>query len=268
MKMISRSSLIMFTAILAILSVGFGAELRILTSQNFEDLTQVSTGSTTGAWLVKFYAPWCGHCKTLAPVWDELVDKLADEAGQPIVNVAKVDVTQNRDLGTRFEIKGFPTIKLLKDGKQYTYKGRRNADDIAKFATDGYATDTPEIVRQPVGFFGEIKYAFADIYKQASADVKKGSYFTQHTIIIALPAVFLLMILVVIFLPDPAPERKPPTSSSPPAPSSSSTTTTTTTTTTTSTKVDSNSSTSEATAPITSASTAPAEKDTDTKKND
>ena len=132
----------------------------------------------------------------MAPVWDELVDKLADEAGQPIVNVAKVDVTQNRDLGTRFEIKGFPTIKLLKDGKQYTYKGRRTADDIAKFATDGYATDaTPEVVRQPVGKWGEIKYAFADIYKQASADVAKGSYLTQHTITtIALPAVFLLMI--------------------------------------------------------------------------
>lgn len=157
--------------------------------------------------LTQFYAPWCGHCKTLAPVFDELPDKLADEAGMPIVNVAKVDVTANRDLGTRFEIKGFPTIKLLKDGKQYTYKGRRTADAIAEFATGGYSTVEAEVVRAPVGFFGEIKYAFADIFNAASKDVAAGQYFTQHTVVVALPVVFILMIFVVIFLPDPAPQE-------------------------------------------------------------
>ena len=72
---------------------------------NFEKLTQAATGSTTGDWLVKFYAPWCGHCKTLAPTWEEVANEL-----KGVVNVAKVDVMSNRALGTRFEIEGmFPS---------------------------------------------------------------------------------------------------------------------------------------------------------------
>ena len=70
--------------------------------------------------FVKFYAPWCGHCKTLAPAWEEISQSLVGE-----VNVAKVDVPANQDLGRRFDIKGFPTLKLFVKGKSYTYKGKR-----------------------------------------------------------------------------------------------------------------------------------------------
>jgi thioredoxin domain-containing protein 5 len=78
------------------LALGLSSDVVVLDSSNFEHLTQASTGATTGDWLVKFYAPWCGHCTKLAPTWDKVAEDL-----KGVVNVAKVDVTASRDLGTR-----------------------------------------------------------------------------------------------------------------------------------------------------------------------
>eukprot|EP01040_Poterioochromonas_malhamensis_P000957 gene957-1014_t len=148
---------------LIFLFLGFSAaEVVVLDSKNFEHLTQASTGSTTGDWLVKFYAPWCGHCKKLNPVYEQVAEALKGE-----INVAKVDVTANREIGTRFEIKGFPTIKLLRKGKVYTFKGRRTVDDLVEFARGGFETYSAEEIQPPVGVFGEIGYIYRHAYKQA-----------------------------------------------------------------------------------------------------
>ena len=54
-----------------------------------------------GLWLMKFYAPWCGHCKSLAPKYDELGEKMAEEA----VEIVKMDATAN-DVPSDFDVKG------------------------------------------------------------------------------------------------------------------------------------------------------------------
>ena len=51
-------------------------------------------------WLLEFYAPWCGHCKQLAPIWEKVASEL-----QGKVNVAKVDAVENQELALMFKIK-------------------------------------------------------------------------------------------------------------------------------------------------------------------
>lgn len=88
--------------------------------------------------LIEFYAPWCGHCKKLTPIFDELGEKLKGED----VSIIKLDATAN-DVPPQFEVRGFPTLFWIpKDSKQnpIKYEGGRDLDDfvnyIAKHATD------------------------------------------------------------------------------------------------------------------------------------
>ncbi|KAL6079377.1 Protein disulfide-isomerase A6 [Balamuthia mandrillaris] len=102
-------------------------EVIVLTESNFDEKI------ATGDWLVEFYAPWCGHCKKLAPTWEELATK-----GK--TNVAKVDCTVEKNLAKRFGIKGFPTIKYIRDGKVFDYKGQRTVEAFTSFVNSEYGS--------------------------------------------------------------------------------------------------------------------------------
>ncbi|KAL1800367.1 hypothetical protein ACET3X_000709 [Alternaria dauci] len=83
--------------------------------------------------LVEFYAPWCGHCKALAPKYEELGQLYASDDLSKLVTVAKVDATLN---DVPDEIQGFPTIKLFPAGKKDSpidYSGSRTVADLAQF---------------------------------------------------------------------------------------------------------------------------------------
>ena len=58
--------------------------------------------------MVEFYAPWCGHCKSLAPEYEK-----AARALKGIINIGAVDMTTDQAVGAPFNIQGFPTIKLF-----------------------------------------------------------------------------------------------------------------------------------------------------------
>uniref|UniRef100_A0A803YAG6 protein disulfide-isomerase n=1 Tax=Meleagris gallopavo TaxID=9103 RepID=A0A803YAG6_MELGA len=81
---------------------------------------------------VCFYAPWCGHCKKLEPVWNEVGIEMKN-MGSP-VRVGKMDATSFSSIASEFGVRGYPTIKLLKGDLAYNYRGPRTKDDIIEFA--------------------------------------------------------------------------------------------------------------------------------------
>jgi len=99
-----------------------------LTQANFKELVLNDKNSM---WLVEFYAPWCGHCKNLAPSWE-----LAAKQLKGVVNVGAVDMTTDESVGRPYDVKGFPTLKFFGNDKNapIAYDGGRDADSIRSWA--------------------------------------------------------------------------------------------------------------------------------------
>lgn len=115
--------------------------VKILTGKNFDEVVFDKTKTV----LVEFYAPWCGHCKQLAPVWDKVAESYIDKKIDDIV-VAKMDATVNEMPHTR--VRSFPTIRMYKkeSNEQVEYNGERTLEGIIKFLdTDGvYGQAAPD----------------------------------------------------------------------------------------------------------------------------
>ncbi|KAF7553644.1 hypothetical protein G7046_g7050 [Stylonectria norvegica] len=103
-----------------------------LIPSNFDQLV-LKSGKPT---LVEFFAPWCGHCKTLAPVYEELASNF--EHAKSKVQIAKVDADAERSLGKRFGVQGFPTLKYFdgKSDKPVDYKSGRDLESLTEFITE------------------------------------------------------------------------------------------------------------------------------------
>ena len=77
-----------------------------INDSNFDEI--VKANDTV---LVDFYAVWCGPCKIMSPVVDEIAEENAD------IVVGKIDVDENEELAEKYEVMSIPTILVIKDGK-------------------------------------------------------------------------------------------------------------------------------------------------------
>ncbi|OIW09142.1 hypothetical protein TanjilG_11280 [Lupinus angustifolius] len=96
----------------------------VLNQKNFSDVI-----NNNRFVLVEFYAPWCGHCKALAPEYAEAATELKGKG----VILAKVDASEENELAQEYDIQGFPTIYLFIDGIHKLYNGNRNKDAIVSW---------------------------------------------------------------------------------------------------------------------------------------
>ena len=119
-----KKILLYLTLLIAVLSTD--DKVLILDDKNFDQ--EISKHEML---LIEFYAPWCGHCKTLEPEWNKAAEILSKR--NPPLLLAKVDATANNELSKRFSISGFPTIKFYTNGNYVDYNGGRKAEDIVSW---------------------------------------------------------------------------------------------------------------------------------------
>ncbi|XP_001602967.1 protein disulfide-isomerase A6 homolog [Nasonia vitripennis] len=110
-----------------------------LTDENFDKLVL----NSEDMWLVEFFAPWCGHCKNLAPQWASAASELKGK-----VKLGALDATVHTIKASQYEIRGYPTIKYFAPGKKDSdsvsdYDGGRISSDIVTWALDKLAENVP-----------------------------------------------------------------------------------------------------------------------------
>ncbi|KAJ1853546.1 hypothetical protein LPJ57_007518, partial [Coemansia sp. RSA 486] len=121
-------------AVAAIASVTVAASSSVveLTPKNFKEVVDGSKDV-----LVKFYAPWCGHCKNMAEDYEKLAEGY--KHSEDIV-IAEVNADDHRDLGTKFGVQGFPTLKFFSKGEDVKtpidYSSGRDLDSLSAFVQE------------------------------------------------------------------------------------------------------------------------------------
>jgi len=140
----------------------------VLTEENFQEAVDGSQFL-----LVEFYAPWCGHCKSLAPEYAKAATTLAEKGS--LVLLGKLDATEHPKIAEQFEVKGYPTLKFFKNGKDTEYNGGRTADTIVSWLEKktGPAARSLATVEEAAAFIADNTIAVIGFFEDAETEDAK-----------------------------------------------------------------------------------------------
>ena len=85
-----------------------------------------------GKKLVLFYADWCGHCKTIKPVWDDAATEINTDGNKMIKVNCGGGTDHDKEIMEKYSIDGYPTIIVFEDGSATPYSGKRTKEDFIK----------------------------------------------------------------------------------------------------------------------------------------
>lgn len=125
-----KNTALLFLASTALVSA---SNVIVADDKNFKELV-VDAGVPS---LVEIYASWCGHCKKLAPIWEQLADSYAvdpKKGGKPKVQIVKIDGDINRKVSKNYGVTGFPTLKFFNtDGSVEDVNVGRDFASLSEF---------------------------------------------------------------------------------------------------------------------------------------
>lgn len=172
MRVLKSLSLVLLVAGLAL--VASDAEVKeedgvlVLTKDNFQSVVEGNDFV-----LVEFYAPWCGHCKALAPEYAKAAKALAEKNSN--IKLGKVDATEEQELAEKHGVRGYPTLKFFRSGTPIEYTGGREKDTIVSWLEKktGPAAKELETVADAEEFLKEHNVAVVGFFKdRESAEAK------------------------------------------------------------------------------------------------
>ncbi|GAB5356642.1 hypothetical protein AAMO2058_000307000 [Amorphochlora amoebiformis] len=137
-----------------------GSSVIKLTDDNFDDFT------STGSWILKFYAPWCGHCRRMAEDFETAAAEMEGKIG-----FGEIDCTKQKSLKTRFEVKGYPTLKFYRDGEARPYRSGRKAENLIEYAKSMSRDPIQRVTTSTVDTMMEnhgVSFVYVDGSKDAS----------------------------------------------------------------------------------------------------
>jgi protein disulfide-isomerase A1 len=143
-------------------------DVLVLTNDNFDGALKDNQYV-----LVEFYAPWCGHCKQLAPEYAKAAKALKDEKSE--IKLGKVDATVETKLGDQFSVRGYPTLKFFRNGQPIEYTGGRDAQSIIQWVKKktGPAAKQLKTVEEAKAFQESAEVVVIGFFKKDDSDKAK-----------------------------------------------------------------------------------------------